>query len=144
MSGLTVSSAGTRAVIGVAIHKEAAAVLSELGGSPARFSARQLTAKIATEADLILTMSQEHRNMVLEFAPRKLSRTYTLREASNLASEFDARTVADLVELRPRLDASQRADVADPIGQSSAVFARVGADIAALLPPVMELCRRSL
>ena len=135
------SSAGTRAVIGHAIHPEAAPVLERLGGDPSNFAARQLTAKIASAADLILTMTRAHRDAVLELAPHRLHRTFTLAEASRLISEHSAQTIADLAARRSLLTADDALDIPDPIGQSPAVFAAIGAQIAELLPPILGVCQ---
>ncbi len=135
---LKASSAGVGAVIGHPIHPDAAPVLERLGGDSGGFAARQITPRIAGDADLILTMTRLHRDRVLELAPHRLHRTYTLGEASMLASEFGAETTNDLKELRPQLAGRDIADVADPIGQSSEVFERVGDQIARLLQPVFS------
>ena len=140
--GLRTSSAGTRAVIGYPMHPEAARVLTALGGDPAGFVARQLNAKIAADADLILTMTREHRDAVLEMAPRQLRRTFTLPEAALLTARFDPGAVTELAGLRPHLSSSEVFDVPDPIGQSPEVFDRVGAQIAELLEPVVRFCGR--
>lgn len=137
------SSAGTRAVIDHPIHRDAVPVLERLGGDASDFAARQLTAKIAAGADLILTMTTTHRDTVLELAPRQLRRTFTLAEAAALAARDDVRDVDDLAALRSQLDRRDRVDVADPIGQGGDVFAAVGARIAELLPPILDLCGRS-
>jgi len=138
------SSAGTRAVIGHPIHQDAAVVLRKLGADASNFAARQLKPKIASAADLIITMTREHRDIVLEAAPRQLQRTFTLTEAAVLASMDGAETLTDLAALRPHLTANDAADIPDPIGQSREVFEDIGAQIAELLPPILELCRRSL
>lgn len=114
-----------------------------MGGDASDFAARQLTAKIAAGADLILTMTTTHRDTVLELAPRQLRRTFTLAEAAALAARDDVRDVDDLAALRSQLDRRDRVDVADPIGQGGDVFAAVGARIAELLPPILDLCGRS-
>lgn len=88
-------------------------------------------------------MTRAHRDKVLELAPRLLRRTYTLTEAALLAADVDAQHVEDLAGLRPRLDREESPDVPDPIGQDAEVFAAVGAQIAGLLPPILELCKRS-
>lgn len=124
------------------IHPDAALVLEKLGGETTDFAARQLTPKIASDADLVLTMTSAHRDTVLELAPRQLHRTFTLSEAARLASECNARNVEDLATLRSQLAADGSSDIPDPIGQSQEVFATVGSQIAALLPPILELCRR--
>jgi protein-tyrosine phosphatase len=139
-----VSSAGTRAVIGHPIHPDAAVVLEELGGNATGFTARQLKPKIASAADLIITMTGAHRDIVLEAAPRQLWRIFTLTEAARLASMDGADSIADLAALRPHLSAIDTTDIPDPIGQGPEVFAAIGSQIADLLPPLLELCRRSI
>jgi protein-tyrosine phosphatase len=113
-----------------------------LGGEVSNFAARQLTSKIASDADLVLTMTRAHRDTVLELAPQQLHRTFMLTEAARLATEFSARSVAELAALRPHLASHEPLDITDPIGKSAAVFARVGAQIADLVTPIIELCRR--
>lgn len=144
ISDFTTSSAGTRAVIGHPIHPDAALVLRNLGGDVAGFSARQLTAEIAWDADLVIAMTGAQRDAVLEASPRQLQRTFTLTEAAKLATLSTAHCLADLATLRTLLNASDKADIPDPIGQRHEVFASVGAQIAELLPPIMEICRRSI
>ena len=89
-------------------------------------------------------MTTAHRDVVLEAAPRELRRTFTLTEAARLASMAGAETVANLAALRPHLTAYNVADIPDPIGQSPEVFSAIGSQIADLLPPILELCRRSV
>lgn len=139
----TTSSAGTRAVVGHPIHPDAAAVLEDLGGDASDFSARQLSPRIASAADLVITMTRSHRDVVLELAPRMLHRTFTLAEAAEIASEYPTSSVRDLSDNRPQLAGRELADVADPIGRDPDVFVAVGSHIAALLPPILNMCRRS-
>jgi protein-tyrosine phosphatase len=134
-----VSSAKTSAMIGHPIHHDAALVLEKLGGEVSNFAARQLTSRIALEADIVLTMTRAHRDSVLELASGQLHRTFTLSEAALLATEFSARSVADLPALRPQLAGHELGDVSDPIDQSAEVFATVGSQIADLVPPILEL-----
>ena len=140
----TASSAGTRAVIGHPIHRDAAVVLEKLGGDASDFAARQLKPKIASAADLIIAMTGDHRDIVLETSPRQLRRTFTLTEAARLASMEGVETLADFAAFRPHLTADDMADIPDPIGQNPEVFEAVGAQIAELLPPILEICRRSV
>lgn len=138
------SSAGTQAVIGHPMHPDAARVLGNMGGEPSGFRARQLTPRIASSVDLVLTMTRAHRDVVLELSPRQLRRTFTLNEAARLVSKFGARNVIELSALRPQLGHEYEADILDPIGQDLDVFTRVGSLIAEALTPVMELCRHSV
>lgn len=138
---LTVSSAGTRAMIAHPIERHAAQVLETLGGDSSNFAARQLTPRIALTADLVLTMTKDHRDTVLELAPRLLRKTFTLKEAAQLSSTDSVNTVSELAEFRPRIQFANDLDVADPIGKSVDVFTKIGSEIAELLPPILRLCR---
>lgn len=139
----TVASAGLRAVIGYPIHPHAAQVLQRLGGDTSGFAARQFTPKLGANADLVLTMTTAHRDAVLERAPRLLNRTFTLSEAALLATEFEVVAAAKLADVRGQIAAAEFEDIPDPIGQDHEVFASVGAQIAELVPPIIELCLRS-
>jgi protein-tyrosine phosphatase len=130
-------------VIGHPMHCDAAVVVQELGGDASNFAARQLTAKIASGVDLVVTMTRAHRDAVLTLAPNKLHKTFTLIEAARLVTECKAKTIKDLSPLRPHLAAAEVPDIDDPIGQDPEVFSRVGSQIAELLPPILELCRSS-
>lgn len=123
------------------IHDYAALALTEMGADVSNFSARQITTKMAEEADVVLTMTKAHRDAVLELAPRQLSRTFTLAEAFKLAIDFNARSILDLARLRPQLRGHTISDVPDPLGHSADYFAMVGTTISQLLPPVLDLCR---
>jgi protein-tyrosine phosphatase len=52
-------------------------------------------------------------------------------------------TVADVASLRPQLAARELSDIADPLGQSTELFATVGSQIADLLPRIFGLFGRS-
>ncbi|WND59664.1 low molecular weight phosphatase family protein [Mycolicibacterium vanbaalenii] len=136
LPGLLVSSAGTRAVVGRPMHPEAAFFIDSVGADSKRFVARQLTPRIAESADLILTMTREHRDDVLSRSPRLLRKTFTLAEASRLASQKNLH-LADLAAGRPLLAGEELPDVPDPIGQPAAIFTAVGRQIAQLLPPIL-------
>jgi protein-tyrosine phosphatase len=128
-------------VVAHPIHPDAVPVIQELGGETSNFAARQLTLRIASDADLVLTMTRAHRGAVLELAPHQIQRTFTLSEAARLASEWHPQNIAELAALRPQLAQHDLADVPDPLGQTAEFFATVGAQIAGLLPPILELCR---
>lgn len=141
INDFTASSAGTRAVIGHGIHHDAEFALQNLGGEASNFTARQLKPKVAAAADLVLTMTRSHRDMVLELAPRQLHRTFTLVEAACLILELNPQNLIELAAFRSYLDGQDGLDIPDPIGRSREFFALVGKQIAELLPPVIEFCR---
>jgi len=138
---ITTSSAGIHAMIGSGIHAEAARVIKEYGGDAEVFAARQINAKIASGADLILTMTRTHRDVVLELAPRMLRRTYTLKGAAELTTGWNVQRVDELAVLRNHIPANESLDIADPIGQSPEFFTAVGAHISDLMPPVLRFCQ---
>lgn len=123
------------------MHPTAAQMLASLGGDASNFAARQLTSRVASSADLIITMSAEHRERVLELAPYRLHRTFTLTEVSALCSDADVFTFTQAAALRSRLAPNQKKDIADPIGMNYETFEEVGEEIATLLLPVLEFCK---
>ncbi|MGY4867390.1 arsenate reductase/protein-tyrosine-phosphatase family protein [Mycolicibacterium elephantis] len=138
---LQTASAGTHAVVGYPIQSDAASVLEQLGGDSSNFAARRLTPRIASDADLILTMTRAHLHAVLKLAPRQLNKTFTLSGAAKLVSEFQARTVNDLAALRPQLRTSGLLDIPDPMGRAADFHAMIGSQIAELLLPILSLCQ---
>ena len=112
-----------------------------LGGDPTEFQARRMTAALASDADLILTMTESQRDKVLAMAPARLKRTFTLREAARLGSLADAGTVEDLAAARPRFRATEPEDVMDPMGKEENVFHEIGLEIADLLGPLLSRLR---
>ena len=108
-----VLSAGTRAPVGEPMDRSSAAALTRLGGDPTGLRATALTPELAASADLVLTMTRDHRRAVLGMAPRGLRRTFTLLEAADLVGEADVRDLAALPlderarELGLRLDAAR-------------------------------------
>ena len=149
---IRVVSAGTRAVVGSAMHPDSALVLRGLGAEHGDFRARQLEAHMAAEADLILAMTRRHRRDVLHGAPRAMARTFTLREAADLLAilgddvPLDGGSlivrarglVAEMAAARSRRHGGQDADdIRDPVGEPLEVHEEVGEAIAAALLPVL-------
>lgn len=147
---IRVWSAGTQAVVGSGVHPDSALVLAGLGGDPAGFAARQLVDDMAIDADLTLTMTRTHRRVVLNAAPRALSRTFTLREAADLvrlvgAEQPEGDTFADrcralvktMAAARSRRATDAADDIADPIGRPVEFHEQVGEEIAGALLPVL-------
>jgi protein-tyrosine-phosphatase len=145
-------SAGTRAVVGSAMHELTEPVLRGFGTTSGDFSAQQLTESLAVGADLTLTMTRSHRREVLRLAPRALSRTFTLREAADLLGlvgegwepvgdrlEERARSlVKALAAARARRTGGDHDDVPDPIGGPAEAHAQAGAMVAGALLPLLD------
>ncbi|WP_199584707.1 protein-tyrosine-phosphatase [Blastococcus sp. TF02A-30] len=148
---LRLESAGTRAVVGSAMHADSALVLQGYGARSGDFRARQLDSALAGGADLVLTMTRAHRNDVIGYAPRALQRTFTLREAAALLRSIPddevagddlptrARAlVARMAAARGRRPGGESDDVRDPIGRPLEVHEEVGELVAATLIPVLD------
>lgn len=145
-TGLSVRSAGTRAVVGAPVEAPMAALLAEGNMSTEGFAARQLTSEHLERPVLILGLAREHRAAVVELDPGALGRTFTLLEFARLAANLPSDVVAQVRETpgsRARLEAlvaavhASRAtaaleardpaadDIADPIGRPQNVYAEV-------------------
>ncbi|WP_071542372.1 low molecular weight protein arginine phosphatase [Neomoorella thermoacetica] len=77
---VTISSAGLAAREGDPATPEAVQALAEMGLDLSSHRARQLTAATVRDADLILTMTAEHRERILRDYPEARGKTYTLKE----------------------------------------------------------------
>ncbi len=74
------ASAGTRAPQGCDLHPLTAAALSERGLDPGGHQARELTAALVAEADLVLVAERQHRLAVAQLHPDAAPVTFTVRE----------------------------------------------------------------
>lgn len=152
---LSASSAGTRAVYGSGMEPNAELVLAGLGGSGVGFAARQISPELVARADVVLTMTERHREAVLNTSPRHLARTFTLMEATALAEQVPPgelgpaddltargrRLAAAMLRERAvrRLDDPWQDDIVDPIGGEPALFSQVGEQIASALTRWLDI-----
>ena len=99
-----VHSAGVSAVRGHGMHEDTRPLLASRRDHPdvAAFAARQLPDRDVLLADLVLTMTREHRSTVLGDVPRALPTTFTLREFARLLRAADPAALAALP--RPPVD----------------------------------------
>ncbi len=97
---IEVSSAGISANEGARATENARLVAKKLGSSLDRFKSSQLTLRRASNADLILTMTEQQKKEIIERWPKLESRTMTI-------SEFTG---------------SRRGSIADPLGGSIDVY----------------------
>ncbi|QEO13676.1 low molecular weight phosphatase family protein [Agromyces intestinalis] len=142
----SVSSAGTRALAGTRMTKEAVDVLSAAGIDPGRHTARVLTPDLVLNADLVLTATRAHRAAVASLVPAASRRSFTLREFARVAdfvatqqvdseasTEHPAAKLQQLVHAAP----TQRGlavppatpeddDILDPYGRAPDVYAEAG------------------
>lgn len=132
----SVSSAGTHAMTGWPISSPMDELLADRGISGDRFVARQATASMLAESDLILTATRQHRTWITATEPRTLRRAFTLTEFADAVRAHDdsdtepAALVAWASANRPT---SERAvapirrgyaagDILDPYGRGDAAY----------------------
>ena len=160
-----VSSAGTHAVVGHAMDEAAQLVALRLGVSdPGRHVARQLTAAMLAESDLVLALSRDNRRFIVELNPRVARRVFTLREFGRLASattddDLRAEIAPDPVTLTDRLKIAAASvvlartelsllttpeddDVIDPIGGGPEVLDRSTEQLLPAIAGTVGLFRR--
>ena len=152
---IRVSSAGTGALVGSAMDERAAAQLMMYGGNAAGFRARDLTAALIAESDLVLTATRAHRGMVATMHPTALRQVFTFCDFAVLvagvdglsarASHTDPRVwlrhvtekAAASRGLKPPLEPAQ-ADIIDPYRREDEVFATMAQQIAGSMPAVVR------
>ncbi|WP_344033505.1 hypothetical protein [Leucobacter iarius] len=151
-----VSSSGTRADGRIPLDPAVVRELSERGLQPPE-GRRPLGAQDLSKADLVLTMEQMHRGVVLDRWPQLLRRSFTLVEFARLESaaadggrregesfrERWASALVDLTQHRSIVPAgAQGNDVADPYGLGPERFAEALAQIESCLDQVLRFAKR--
>ena len=152
-TGLVVSSAGTGALAGQGMDARAAAQATSYGLDPSGFIARQLTASMVADADLVLTATRKHRGDVATLHPRALRYTFTLLDFADLAAHLEGvglskaqprsqvwlqdvvRSVASRRGLEPPLEPG-RADVVDPFRREDELFVQMADQISGAVAAV--------
>ncbi|MDO3705375.1 low molecular weight phosphatase family protein [Micromonospora sp. C28SCA-DRY-2] len=148
---VTVSSAGTDAVEGLAMHPYAAEVAAETGADPSGFRSRLLRPEHLEGATLVLTSTRRQRSVCTAMVPAVLHRTFTLRQFGRLAAA--AEPPEDLADdsLRAAVVAAARArgrlqpaapgadDLLDPIGGTATDFRGCAEEIERSLRPLAAL-----
>lgn len=140
-AGVTVRSAGVRALVGSPVDPPMAGLLRATGLDPAPFRARALQSAELRSADLVIALAREHRAAIAAVAPSAVRRTFLLGELEVLAPAVAAAgwpqglplgTTAARLAALPRLAVPHRSlvrsadlDVTDPFGRSAASYAAV-------------------
>ena len=154
--GVVVSSAGVGAVVGAPIPPPMAALLAGAGASSEGFAARQLTAVMLRDSDLVLVLTRAHRARVVDLHPGAVRRTFTLRELARLAAAVGPDALPDgtpaerLAALLP-LAAAQRGvagvvapdadDVIDPYRRGDEVYAQSFAQLSPAVETIAAVAR---
>jgi protein-tyrosine phosphatase len=148
---VTVSSAGTHALVGHPISEPMAVLLRQAGVEPEPFEGRLLSEQMLEDANLILTMTRAQRGLVVELRPAAVRRAFTLREFARLLSLVDpaalpAESPAERLRAAIPLAAAGRGtqrmspeedDVIDPFRLSKAVYAASFAQITSAVEAIV-------
>lgn len=137
-----IQSAGVAA--GQYLSPDAVRAAKERGVDAGDLRPTQLTADLLRDADLVVTMTADHSEEVLDVAPEVAEKTFTLKELSGLltrmrASEPSSERASVLARIAEahRLRAASSAtaspaeDVRDPLGLPMDVYREVAAQIEA-------------
>jgi len=148
---VSVSSAGTHALVDHPISEPMAVLLRQAGVDPEPFQGRRLSEQMLKEADLVLTMTLAQRGLVVEICPSAVRRTFTLREFARLMSWVDpsvlpSGTAADRLRAAIPIAAAGRGrgrrspddgDVIDPFRLSNTVYADSFAQITSAVDSIV-------
>lgn len=155
-TAITVSSAGTGALVGSPIDPESASRLRTLGADGDTFAARQVSREIVAEADLIIGATRDHLSEVVPLHPRALRYSFALHDLGDLLSAVTrddiaaaagdnhvARVAAAAISKRgivnPRLP--EDSGIIDPYRQGPEVFDQMVEEISVSLPTVVAALR---
>ena len=133
---IDVSSAGLHAVVDGPMDAIPAEISTRLGGDPSHARGRSLRSEIVDGADVLLTMTRDQRNELVQRYPRAMRRTFTITEYSKLLSlvqpvDGSLREQAEqLAQVRSRVVLNSGDDIADPYRASRAIHEAVGDQIA--------------
>ena len=150
----SIASGGTRAVPDGRVPEQQIEIAQELGITDiGRHVAQQLSPSQIDRADLILTVSLDHRRRVVRTQPSAIRKTFTIREFARIAQEI---TVGDIDEFQKHGMTSLESGVAsanilrgaaaklseseyniiDPYGQPESVYRESASE---LVPAVRDI-----
>ena len=152
----TVTSAGTDASPGQRIHPYSAELLAERGIETEGWVSRALDQRMLSEANLVLTATEEQSQLVESLDPSLIGRTFPLLQFAYLARSVRSARLLGAAELGPWLIQEsyhrrkrlanfpeEQRDLEDPIGRTMNRFRQCAdlitdsyADVLACGPPV--------
>ncbi len=120
--GVMVLSAGLAAFPGSSASPEAVQVIQERGMDLTRHESRSLTDSLVLFADLILTMTQGHRNAIIDHWPEAAAKTALLCRDGQSVSDPIGGTVADYAACAQQIDQHLAEWVETPLLENLPVF----------------------
>ena len=112
---INVTSAGIKAFEGDGANEKAIYTLNKMGINILNHKARQLTNKIINDSDLILTMTNSHKRMILNAVPEYSNKVYTLKEYAFISNNEDIK--------------GKNLDIVDPFGLDYNTYEKVAKEI---------------
>ncbi|WP_084627141.1 hypothetical protein [Pseudoclavibacter soli] len=162
---IEVSSAGTGAPAGSPVDETVAELASLRGLDPSRHRARRITEEIIAGSDLVLALTERHRERVVALHPAAIGQAFTLREYATIVLAIQRGVAAGITEVpsgpegwralagdlrssvrraaQQRGDSADWLDITDPIGGTRDLHERVAAHIEAAVQAVVPALRYS-
>ncbi|WP_193315349.1 low molecular weight phosphatase family protein [Nostocoides sp. F2B08] len=153
---ITITSAGTTAVVGEPMDRESAILVEGSGGQARDFRAQQLQPELIAPADLVLAAAREHRSAVVRMHPPALRTAMTIRDLADLLTGVTASDVRDqdlpgtwvsqvltVAQSRRSLVPARQSgvDITDPIGRSRGAFERMSDEVESALRVIVPVLR---
>ena len=152
-------------MLGQPVQPQALEVATALSAAPAMAShrARQLTAEMIAEADLVIAMARDNRRQIAQLSPSASRKMFTLRELARIATGLAMDTTGASPPTGEPLsfnapqtflsrfaarrgyfpgDDADSDDVTDPIGQGSIVYKSSGGQILAAIVAIEDALRK--
>jgi protein-tyrosine phosphatase len=150
---IQIGSAGTCAQPGQPMVPPMVALVSAAGADPNGFAARMIEPRLVRAADLVLTMTREHRAAAVEVWPGAVRHSFTLLEFARLLLAVSSAALSQATPVgrlqaavplvaarRSRLNQGADADdIADPYQRSAADYAQSFSQIQAAVDVIVRL-----
>jgi protein-tyrosine phosphatase len=157
---ITVVSAGVMAMTGDPMTPQSADAMTKRGFTPTKHISQDLTPKLLEEADLVLTVTLDHRGAIARMLPKASKYSFTIDEFARLTSflradpefqeefkkkpketrdQYLKRAMQEAVLLRGMVPTNlDPKDVIDPYGESIEVYNQVAEHIDVMLEIIVE------
>ncbi|MGI6526714.1 MAG: low molecular weight protein arginine phosphatase [Caldicoprobacterales bacterium] len=116
IEGIQTGSAGLAALPGGKATQQAGRVMEELGISLTNHQTRQVDDELLKQADLILTMTEQHKSTIQASVPSVWDKIHTLKEYAGMEDK----------------------NISDPFGRSDEAYRRTAGEIRLALEKILD------
>lgn len=95
LQGIQVSSAGVSVFYPSSASEQAVSVMSERGIDLTQHQSRQVTESLIEQADIILTMTRNHKQVLLRMHPQAENKIFALKEYAYGVGDMDDMDISD-------------------------------------------------